>query len=98
MPLSTTDMVLSLDRLVNSVGKDDLRVTVDELGQAFAGTGPNLSRLVDSGNTLVESASEALPETIALIEDSRKVLKTQADQGSSIRRVSRAIWRRSRPS
>ena len=44
VPLSTTDMVLSLDRLVNSVGKDDLRVTVDELGKAFAGTGPNLGR------------------------------------------------------
>ncbi|MGC9541174.1 MCE family protein [Streptomyces sp. UG1] len=85
VPLPTTDMVLSLDRLVNSVGKKDLRVTIDELGEAFAGTGPNLSRLVDSGNDLVESASDALPETIALIEDSRKVLKTQADQGSSIK-------------
>ncbi|MFE5923693.1 MCE family protein [Streptomyces sp. NPDC056468] len=85
VPLPTTDLILSLDRLVNSVGKDDLQVTVDELGQAFAGTGPNLSRLVDSGNELVESASEALPETIALIEDSRTVLKTQADQGSSIK-------------
>ncbi|MET9827980.1 MlaD family protein [Streptomyces sp. NPDC006385] len=85
VPLPTTDLVLSLDRLVNSVGKEDLRVTVDELGKAFAGTGPNLSRLVDSGNELVESASDALPETIALIEDSRKVLKTQADQGSSIK-------------
>ncbi|MFH8900893.1 MCE family protein [Streptomyces coeruleorubidus] len=91
VPLSTTDMVLSLDRLVNSVGKDDLGVTVDELGKAFAGTGPNLSRLVDSGNTLVESASEALPETIALIEDSRKVLKTQADQGSSIKSFARDL-------
>ncbi|WP_369268798.1 MCE family protein [Streptomyces sp. R11] len=85
VPLPTTDLILSLDRLVNSVGKDDLQVTVDELGKAFAGTGPNLSRLVDSGNELVESASEALPETITLIEDSRKVLKTQADQGSSIK-------------
>ncbi|MGF0175861.1 MCE family protein [Streptomyces sp. Marseille-Q5077] len=85
VPLPTTDLILSLDRLVNSVGKGDLQVTVDELGKAFAGTGPNLSRLVDSGNELVESASEALPETIALIEDSRKVLKTQADQGSSIK-------------
>lgn len=85
VPLPTTDLVLSLDRLVNSVGKKDLRVTIDELGEAFTGTGPNLSRLVDSGNGLVESASEALPETISLIEDSRKVLKTQADQGSSIK-------------
>ncbi|MET9965223.1 MlaD family protein [Streptomyces sp. NPDC006356] len=85
VPLPTTDLVLSLDRLVNSVGKKDLRITVDELEKAFAGTGPNLSRLVDSGNELIESASEALPETIELIEDSRTVLKTQADQGSSIR-------------
>ncbi len=85
VPLPTTDLVLSLDRLVNSVGKDDLRVTVDELGKAFSGTGPDLSRMVDSGNALVESASESLPETISLIEDSRKVLKTQADQGSSIK-------------
>lgn len=91
VPLSTTDMVLSLDRLVNSVGKDDLRVTVDELGKAFAGTGPNLGRLVDSGNSLVESASETLPETIALIEDSRKVLKTQADQSSSIKSFARDL-------
>jgi phospholipid/cholesterol/gamma-HCH transport system substrate-binding protein len=91
VPLPTTDLVLSLDRLVNSVGKDDLRTTVDELGQAFAGTGPHLGRLVDSGNALVESASDALPETVALIEDSRTVLKTQADQGSSIKSFSRDL-------
>jgi phospholipid/cholesterol/gamma-HCH transport system substrate-binding protein len=91
VPLPTTDMVLSLDRLVTSVGKDDLRVTVDELGKAFAGTGPSLSRLVDSGNALVESASDSLPQTVSLIEDSRKVLKTQADQGSSIKSFSRDL-------
>ncbi|QHA07961.1 MCE family protein [Streptomyces broussonetiae] len=92
-PLPVTDLVLSLDRLVNSVGKDDLRVTVDELGKAFAGTGPNLSRLVDSGNALVESASASLPQTVSLIEDSRKVLKTQADQGSAIKSFSRDLAR-----
>ncbi|MEU0588895.1 MlaD family protein [Streptomyces sp. NPDC006132] len=91
VPLPVTDMVVSLDRLVNSVGKDDLRITVDELGEAFAGTGPRLSRLVDSGNALVESASDSLPETISLIEDSRRVLRTQADQGSSIKSFSRDL-------
>lgn len=90
-PLPTTDLVLSLDRLVNSVGKEDLRITIDELGKAFAGTGPHLSRMVDSGNELVESASESLPQTITLIEDSQKVLKTQADQGSSIKSFSRDL-------
>jgi phospholipid/cholesterol/gamma-HCH transport system substrate-binding protein len=91
VPLPNTDLVSSLDRLVNSVGEDDLRTTVDELGKAFAGTGPHLGRLVDSGNALVESASEALPETVALIEDSRTVLKTQADQGSAIKAFSRDL-------
>ncbi|MFG2755549.1 MCE family protein [Streptomyces wuyuanensis] len=91
VPLPTTDVVLSLDRLVNSVGKEDLRITVDELGKAFAGTGPELGRLVDSGNNLVEAASGSLPQTIALIEDSRKVLGTQAEQGSAIRSFSRDL-------
>ncbi|MDQ1015225.1 MCE family protein [Streptomyces afghaniensis] len=91
VPLPVTDMVVSLDRLVTSVGKKDLRITVDELGEAFSGTGPRLSRLVDSGNALVESASDSLPETVSLIEDSRKVLKTQADQGSSIKSFSRDL-------
>ncbi|MFJ8650083.1 MCE family protein [Streptomyces sp. NPDC093546] len=91
VPLPATELVLSLDRLVNSVGKEDLRITVDELGKAFAGTGPELSRLVDSGNKLVESASDSLPQTIALIEDSRTVLKTQADQGSAIKAFSKDL-------
>ncbi|MFF8841629.1 MCE family protein [Streptomyces sp. NPDC015127] len=91
VPLPTTAPILSLDRLVNSVGKDDLRVTVDELGKAFAGTGPHLSKLVDSGNQLVESASQNLPETISLIEDSRVVLKTQSDKGSAITSFSRDL-------
>ncbi|MDJ0340985.1 MlaD family protein [Streptomyces sp. H10-C2] len=90
-PLPTTTLILSLDRLVNSVGKDDLRITVDELGKAFAGTGPDLTRLVDSGNALVRSATDALPETTALIENSRKVLKTQADKGSAIKSFSRDL-------
>jgi phospholipid/cholesterol/gamma-HCH transport system substrate-binding protein len=91
VPLPVTDLVLSLDRLVESVGKDDLRTTVDELGKAFAGTGPRLSRLVDSGNALVESASDSLPQTVSLIEDSQKVLRTQADKGSAIKSFSRDL-------
>ncbi|MEU1630960.1 MlaD family protein [Streptomyces sp. NPDC020096] len=90
-PLPTTTLILSLDRLVNSVGKQDLRTTVDELGKAFSGTGPNLSRLVDSGNQLIRSASDALPQTVSLLENSRTVLKTQVDKGSAIKSFSRDL-------
>lgn len=91
VPLPSTDLVMSVDRLVKSVGKEDLRITVDELGKAFAGTGPHLSRLVDSGNRLIESASDSLPQTITLIEDSRVALKTQSDKGSAIKSFSRDL-------
>ncbi|MGH3310750.1 MAG: MCE family protein [Streptomyces sp.] len=90
-PLPTTKMVSSLDRLVGSVPKKDLKTTVDELGDAFAGTGPELTRLVDSGNALVTSASDSLPQTISLIKDSQKVLKTQSDKGSAIKSFSRDL-------
>ncbi|MEU6577285.1 MlaD family protein [Streptomyces sp. NPDC046805] len=88
IPLPTTALISSVDRLVGSVNKGDLKITVDELGKAFAGTGPHLGRLVDSGNALVESADGALPETVSLIENSRTVLKTQVDEGSSIKAFS----------
>ncbi|UGY92263.1 MCE family protein [Streptomyces gobiensis] len=91
VPLPTTEMIRSLDRLANSVDQDDLRVTVDELGKAFAGTGPHLSKMVDSGNKLVGSATESLPQTISLIEDSEQVLKTQIDKGSAIKSFSRDL-------
>lgn len=90
-PLQTTKMVSSLDRLVGSVGKKDLKTTVHELGEAFAGTGPQLTRMVDSGNALVNSASDSLPQTISLIDDSRRVLKTQTDKGSEIKSFSRDL-------
>ncbi|MFG2195893.1 MCE family protein [Streptomyces sp. NPDC048639] len=90
-PLPTTRLISGLDRLVESVDRKELRVTVDELGDAFAGTGPHLSRMVDSGNALVEEASDSLPQTISLIEDSQQVLRTQVDKGSAIKAFSRDL-------
>ncbi|MFG3495630.1 MCE family protein [Streptomyces sp. NPDC047928] len=91
VPHPTTELITSVDRLVRSVDRKDLRITVDELGAAFAGTGPHLSRLVDSGNALITTATDSLPQTVALIEDSRKVLKTQADKGSAITSFSKDL-------
>ncbi|SCK27886.1 MCE family protein [Streptomyces sp. WMMB 322] len=91
VPLPTTEMIRSLDRLTNSVGKKDLRVTVDELGKAFAGTGPHLGRTIDSGDKLIKAATASLPQTVSLIENSETVLKTQVDKGSAIKSFSRDL-------
>jgi phospholipid/cholesterol/gamma-HCH transport system substrate-binding protein len=91
IPLPTTDLMVSLDRLVNSVNKNDLTITIDELGAAFNGTGPDLQRLIDSGNALIKTAYDNLPQTTALIQQSGTVLRTQADEGSAIASFSRDL-------
>ncbi len=83
-PLHVETLLLNLDRLVNSVDRRDLVVVIDQLGRAFSGTGPDLQRLLDSGDALTRSAVEALPETIRLIDDGQTVLATQRDSGSAI--------------
>jgi phospholipid/cholesterol/gamma-HCH transport system substrate-binding protein len=87
-PLHTEELLLNLDRLVNSVDKRDLVVVIDELGKAFTATGPDLQRLLDSGDALTRSAVDALPETLRLIEDGQTVLATQRDSGSAIKSFS----------
>jgi phospholipid/cholesterol/gamma-HCH transport system substrate-binding protein len=84
-PLPTEVLLLNLNRLVQSVGKRDLTVVIDELGAAFTGSGRDLQQLLDSGDALTRAATDALPETIRLIEDGQTVLATQRESGSAIK-------------
>ena len=84
-PLPVQTLLVNLDRLVNSVPRDDLVTVIDELGAAFNGTGPDLQRLIDKGNALTEAATTALPETVRLIDDGQTVLDTQRVSGPAIK-------------
>jgi phospholipid/cholesterol/gamma-HCH transport system substrate-binding protein len=83
-PLRVDTLLLDLDQTVNSVDRTDLRTVVDELGLAFSDGGTDLQRLLDSGDALTKSATEALPQTIKLIDDGRIVLNTQRDTSGQI--------------
>ena len=84
-PLRVDTLLLDLDQTVNSVDKKDLATVVDELGKGFADGGEDLQRLLDSGDALTRSATEALPETIKLIDDGRIVLDTQRDTAGDVK-------------
>ncbi|HVQ90926.1 MAG TPA: MlaD family protein [Mycobacteriales bacterium] len=85
IPIPTETVLLNLDRAVRSVDRDHLGTVIDELGTAFTGRGPDLQRLLDSGDALLAAVRSALPETLRLIEDGRVVLATQRASGSAIR-------------
>jgi phospholipid/cholesterol/gamma-HCH transport system substrate-binding protein len=85
-PLPVEALLVNLDKLVGSVNQTDLSVVIDELGSAFNGTGQDLQRLLDNGDLLLAEANDALPQTLALIEDGKTVLDTQAASAGSIKR------------
>jgi phospholipid/cholesterol/gamma-HCH transport system substrate-binding protein len=91
IPPRVDQVLADVDGLARSVDLDDLSTTVRELGTAFAGTGPDLQRLLDSGDALTRSATEALPETVRLIDDGRTVLTTQQESAGDIRSFARDL-------
>ena len=91
VPKSTTEILTSVDRFVNSVPNDTLRTVVSELGAGFQGSGEDLARIIDTSNTFIQAASDNFDVTTALIRDSNTVLRTQSDKGSALRSFARDL-------
>jgi len=78
VPVDDAVLLKNLDIFVNSVNKDNLATVLHELAAATSDTGPDLQKLIDSGDALLASAQAALPQTLKLIDDGKTVLNTQA--------------------
>lgn len=90
-PIQVKTFLTNLSNTVESVDKDALRTTVDEMGKAFAGTGADLERIIDTGNAFIHDANENFDVTTALIRDSNTVLKGQLASASAIRNFARQM-------
>jgi phospholipid/cholesterol/gamma-HCH transport system substrate-binding protein len=91
IPISSTKLLVDLDKMVNSVNKDSLRTVVSEMGKAFNGTGENLGQIIDTSNSFIRTANANFNITEALIRDSNTVLRTQIDSASSIKSFARDL-------
>ena len=88
IPISTNALLTHLSETVESVDKDALKTTIDELGAAFAGSGEDLQQIIDNGNSFIQTANDNFDVTTALIRDSNTVLHGQIDSESAIRNFS----------
>lgn len=88
IPLATDVLLTNLSDTVSSVNRDALKTTVDELGAAFAGTGEDLQRIIDTGGDFIETADDNFDLTTNLIRDSNTVLTGQIASESAIRNFS----------
>lgn len=90
-PLSTQDLLSDAADFVGSVNTKDLRTVVHELGVGFDGTGHDLSKIVDTSNSFIETANDNFGVTARLIHESTTVLDGQLASESSIRSFSRDL-------
>ncbi len=88
-PAPVTDLLTSVNDLAASVPTDALRTLVGELGQAFAGQGPNLQALLDGTRSLTRAANENAAPTTSLIGDGETVLRTQNEEAASLKSFGR---------
>ncbi|MEJ7634514.1 MlaD family protein [Aeromicrobium sp.] len=91
IPIDTTTLLVDIDKLVSSVNTDSLRTVVEELGQAFEGTGPDLATILDTSSEFIQAADDNIDVTRALINDSSSVLQTQIDKQGQLGTFSRNL-------
>jgi phospholipid/cholesterol/gamma-HCH transport system substrate-binding protein len=84
LPPPITSVLTSINTLVTSVPQQQLRTLVSQLGDAFENQGPNLRVLLDTSSTLTQAATQDIPQTTSLINDSQTVLATQVADTSEI--------------
>jgi phospholipid/cholesterol/gamma-HCH transport system substrate-binding protein len=90
-PIETTKLLTDISTTVESVNKQSLTTVVNELGQGFNGTGDDLSQIVDTSNSFIETANANFDITTALLEDSNVVLDTQIAKSSAIKSFARDL-------
>jgi phospholipid/cholesterol/gamma-HCH transport system substrate-binding protein len=91
LPPSPDEVLSNLDSLVRGVPADKLKVVVDELDKTFAGTGPDLQRLLDASHSLTTEAAKNLPQTKSLLADGKTVLDTQNRDAADITAFAKSL-------
>jgi phospholipid/cholesterol/gamma-HCH transport system substrate-binding protein len=85
LPTPAGDLLASVNQLTATLPLDKLHDTVDELYDAFNGTGPELAGLLRAGSRLQRLATDDLDPTVRLIEDLVPVLATQQRISPAVR-------------
>jgi phospholipid/cholesterol/gamma-HCH transport system substrate-binding protein len=90
-PLPTQKLLGDISDTVESVHRGSLRTTVHELGRAFAGTGPDLQRIIDTGTSFIHTANRNFDVTTDLLRDGNTVLRGQVATSDAVRSFARDL-------
>ncbi|WP_372729046.1 MCE family protein, partial [Nocardioides sp.] len=91
LPVDEADLLVELDQFVGSVDRRNLRALVRELGLMFDDTGEPLEQLLDQGTRFIDEAAAHEKQTVRLLQRGLVTLRTQRQEGGSIRSFSRDL-------
>lgn len=91
LPTKVGSLLHDAKALADSVPQDKLGTTIDELYNAFNGTGQTLGQFLDSARTLTTAAADNLDPTRKLIADLVPVLATQKAQAPNVAAYTRDL-------
>ncbi|HWL50448.1 MAG TPA: MlaD family protein, partial [Acidimicrobiia bacterium] len=80
VPIDTTKILLDASAFVSSVDTESLKTLVNELGIAFAGNGRDLTIILDTMTSFIQTADDNFDVTRSLIRSSSSVLQTLVDK------------------
>jgi phospholipid/cholesterol/gamma-HCH transport system substrate-binding protein len=75
------------DKLVSSISDSRLRDLLRESFAAFNGSGPDLARLIQGAQRLIDEANTSWPQTVKLIDQAGPFLDAQIRSGEDIGRL-----------
>jgi phospholipid/cholesterol/gamma-HCH transport system substrate-binding protein len=93
IPQDIADLLRKADQLVSTVSNTRLQDLLRETFKAFAGSGPELARLLASARLLVDEANASWPETSRLIDQAGPFLEAQIRSGDDVRSLADGLAR-----
>jgi len=84
VPPDISALLDATNRGLQAIPHDNLKSVIDESYAAFAGLGPDISRLVRGSSSLARDARKNLDPLLALIDQSKPVLDAQTDTSDSV--------------
>jgi phospholipid/cholesterol/gamma-HCH transport system substrate-binding protein len=91
IPVSTQELLSTLEAVLRGVPPEDLKGAVDALGIGLTGRGPDIATIIESSATLAEVFAERAPEVEGLLKKGTKVgaafLDSRRDFISAIRNL-----------
>jgi phospholipid/cholesterol/gamma-HCH transport system substrate-binding protein len=90
-PPKTATVLFDLEQWINSIDPGDLGTLSTELAEAFAGTGPELRRIVASGVKLVDALDDTRSSFTHVLHNSSTVLRTAAKHAGDFATFTRSV-------